>query len=139
MLICCRYSLENNGNGLFTIDAASGLVTTLGPLDRELQDEFSLVVKATDAGLLPLDAVVTLDIHIDDVNDNAPRFLQREYSVFVREPTNQGALFCPAFLHIHLVVSPSISPSSWLRVCHALFVLQSLSLALLSLSSSLYL
>ena len=86
-----RYSLVDDGEGRFTIDSNSGMVTTTTTLDRELEDSYQLVVMAADDGLLSRSAVVTLDVHVDDLNDNAPRFLQREYNVFIREPTNQGA------------------------------------------------
>ena len=87
-----RYSLVDDGEGRFTIDSNSGMVTTTTTLDRELEDSYQLVVMAADDGLLSRSAVVTLDVHVDDLNDNAPRFLQREYNVFIREPTNQGML-----------------------------------------------
>lgn len=86
----CRFSLVDDGGGRFVIDADSGVVSTTTPLDREMASQHVLVVKATDAGLLPRSAVVTLSVDVDDVNDNAPRFLQRQYGVFIREPTNQG-------------------------------------------------
>ena len=82
----------DDGEGRFTIDSTSGLVTTTTSLDRELEDSYQLVVMAADDGLLSRSAVVTLDVHVDDLNDNAPRFLQRQYNVFIREPTNQGTL-----------------------------------------------
>ena len=87
-----RYSLVDDGEGRFTIDSTTGLVTTTTTLDRELEDSYQLVVMAADDGLLSRSAVVTLDVHVDDLNDNAPRFLQRQYNVFIREPTNQGTL-----------------------------------------------
>ena len=95
-----RYSLVDNGEGRFTIDSTSGLVTTTTSLDRELEDSYQLVVMAADDGLLSRSAVVTLDVHVDDLNDNAPRFLQRQYNVFIREPTNQGMFESVSILKI---------------------------------------
>ena len=82
-----RYSLIDDGEGRFTIDSISGLVSTTTSLDRELEDSYQLVVMAADDGLLSHSAVVTLDVNVDDINDNAPHFLQRQYNVFIREPS----------------------------------------------------
>ena len=66
-----EYSLFGS-DGLFLIDPASGNVFASGPLDRELQDVYSLVVVAMDAGSPQMSASVGLIVDIVDVNDNAP-------------------------------------------------------------------
>lgn len=55
-------------------------MTAVADLDRETQDRYELVVKATDmAGQLGgLSGSTTVTIVITDVNDNPPRFLQSE-------------------------------------------------------------
>ncbi len=87
-----RYSLFEDGSGQFLVDPASGLVSTAAILDREAQEDYHLVVMATDEGLMSHSAQVTLNVHIQDLNDNSPRFLQRSYTVFIREPTDQGTI-----------------------------------------------
>ena len=49
-----------------------GELSTLTALDREKKDAYSLVAKATDGGGQSCQADVAL--HVEDVNDNAPRF-----------------------------------------------------------------
>lgn len=56
-------------------------MTAVADLDRETQDRYELVVKATDmAGQMGgLSGSTTVTIVITDVNDNPPRFPQSEY------------------------------------------------------------
>lgn len=57
-------------------------MTAVADLDRETQDRYELVVKATDmAGQMGgLSGSTTVTIVITDVNDNPPRFTQSESS-----------------------------------------------------------
>ncbi|XP_044541036.1 protocadherin gamma-B5-like, partial [Gracilinanus agilis] len=58
---------------------------TDGPLDREQTPEYNITVTATDKGNPPLSTSRTLTLHIADVNDNTPIFLQPSYVVYVPE------------------------------------------------------
>lgn len=62
-----------------------GELTTLTALDREKKDIYSLVAKATDGGGQSCQADVTL--HVEDVNDNAPRFFPSHCAVAVFDNT----------------------------------------------------
>ncbi|XP_037958849.1 protein dachsous [Teleopsis dalmanni] len=69
------YSLANETQWLFAIDNKSGLITTVGPLDRERQHIYNFMVVATDGGRYDSrSARVPVQIIIDDVNDNKPIF-----------------------------------------------------------------
>lgn len=63
----------------------AGELTTLTALDRERKDVYNLVAKATDGGGQSCQAEVTL--HIEDVNDNAPRFFPSHCAVAVFDNT----------------------------------------------------
>ena len=66
---------------LSSIPPSLGLImTAVADLDRETQDRYELVVKATDmAGQMGgLSGSTTVTIVITDVNDNPPRFPQSE-------------------------------------------------------------
>ncbi|XP_039607150.1 protocadherin Fat 4 isoform X1 [Polypterus senegalus] len=63
----------NHGNS-FTINKATGEIKSNGPLDREKEAQYLLIVKATDKGSPPKSATVKVIIHVLDVNDNAPKF-----------------------------------------------------------------
>ncbi|CAI5780402.1 protocadherin-10-like [Podarcis raffonei] len=69
------------------------LVTT-DPLDREAVPEYNISITARDRGSPALATRKTLTVHVSDINDNAPRFLQPSYSVYVMENNAPGASIC---------------------------------------------
>ncbi|KAH8260153.1 hypothetical protein KR026_003918, partial [Drosophila bipectinata] len=74
------YSLANESQWQFAIDSSSGLITTVGKLDRELQASYSFMVVATDGGRYEVkSASVSVQIHVLDVNDNRPVFERYPY------------------------------------------------------------
>uniref|UniRef100_A0A7N4V541 Protocadherin gamma subfamily C, 3 n=1 Tax=Sarcophilus harrisii TaxID=9305 RepID=A0A7N4V541_SARHA len=64
---------------------------TDGPLDREQTPQYNVTVTASDKGKPPLSTSKTLTLHIADVNDNPPVFLQSSYVVYVPENNPSGA------------------------------------------------
>ncbi|XP_068600655.1 protocadherin Fat 3 [Brachionichthys hirsutus] len=86
------YSLLDSFMGFFSIDPLSGTVTLERPLDRESRDAYQLCVQATDqAGQQgALSSQVDLTIMVLDVNDNAPVFQRRDYTVTVPEDVAVG-------------------------------------------------
>ncbi|KAK7925920.1 hypothetical protein WMY93_008230 [Mugilogobius chulae] len=86
------YSLVDSVNGFFSIDPISGVVILERPLDRESRDSYRIRVQATDqAGQQgALSSQVDLTILVLDVNDNAPVFQRRDYSVTVPEDVAVG-------------------------------------------------
>ncbi|XP_062281319.1 protocadherin gamma-C5-like isoform X2 [Scomber scombrus] len=96
-LISAR-DLDSGMNGKVTLSVQQGLpfklnsafgmhysLTTAGKLDRETVPEYTVVIKATDAGSPPLSSQTTFVVKIADVNDNAPIFSQPSYSVDIPE------------------------------------------------------
>ncbi|KAH8282937.1 hypothetical protein KR054_010997, partial [Drosophila jambulina] len=74
------YSLANETQWQFAIDSESGLITTVGKLDRELQASYSFMVLATDGGRYEVrSASVSVQINVLDVNDNRPVFERYPY------------------------------------------------------------
>ncbi|KAM6455389.1 protocadherin-10-like isoform 1-T2 [Liasis olivaceus] len=69
------------------------LVTT-APLDREAVPEYNVSITAQDLGSPALTTRKTLTVQVSDINDNAPRFLQPSYSVYVTENNAPGASIC---------------------------------------------
>ncbi|XP_037107805.1 cadherin-22-like [Syngnathus acus] len=77
-----------DGEKFFTVGRHTGIImTAVADLDRETQDRYELVVKATDmAGQMGgLSGSTTVTIVITDVNDNPPRFPQKMYQFMVSE------------------------------------------------------
>ncbi|KAL4624338.1 cadherin-22 [Arapaima gigas] len=82
-----------DGEKFFTVDSQTGVIrTAVADLDRETQDRYELVVKATDmAGQMGgLSGSTTVTIVITDVNDNPPRFPQKMYQFSVSESAAVG-------------------------------------------------
>ncbi|XP_044515809.1 protocadherin gamma-B7-like [Gracilinanus agilis] len=64
---------------------------TDGALDREQTPEYNITLTATDKGNPPLYTSKTFTLHVADVNDNPPVFLQPSYVVYVPENNPSGA------------------------------------------------
>uniref|UniRef100_A0A8D2L4T7 Protocadherin-16 n=1 Tax=Varanus komodoensis TaxID=61221 RepID=A0A8D2L4T7_VARKO len=59
-------------NGLYHINAQTGIITTAAILDREIWAQTRLVLTATDRGSPPLVGSATLTVVVMDLNDNSP-------------------------------------------------------------------
>ena len=81
-----NYYLVNTGVP-FSVDAASGVLSMSGRIDREEQDMYSLDVKVTDEGdsnNLVRSTVITINIPIFDIDDNLPIIVE-PYVFYVTE------------------------------------------------------
>ncbi|KYB28093.1 Protein dachsous-like Protein [Tribolium castaneum] len=91
-----RYKIVNNGatGGLFNVDPKLGHLTLTRHLDYETTQRHSLIITATDTGIPPLSANLTVLVEVQDVNDNPPVFERNEYSKSVEEsrPVNSQIL-----------------------------------------------
>lgn len=86
-----RYSLLGDKASRFSVDAATGLVSTAEVLDREETPLYHLTLVAQDASPTePRAAAVNVTIVVADANDNAPRFSAVRYAVHVPERTQTG-------------------------------------------------
>ncbi|KAJ8405248.1 hypothetical protein AAFF_G00322390 [Aldrovandia affinis] len=63
-------------------------------LDRESVSEYNITLTARDLGAPPLSTRKTLLVQVSDINDNAPRFVQPSYTVYVTENNAPGASIC---------------------------------------------
>ncbi|XP_072251830.1 protocadherin gamma-A5-like isoform X27 [Leuresthes tenuis] len=62
------------------------------PLDREKQDQISLVLTAVDGGEPQMSGTILIVITVLDVNDNAPVFTQQTYKATVTENAPTGTV-----------------------------------------------
>ncbi|XP_075338212.1 protocadherin gamma-A2-like [Odontesthes bonariensis] len=62
------------------------------PLDREKQDQISLVLTAVDGGEPQMSGTMLIVITVLDVNDNAPVFTQKTYRATVTENSPKGTV-----------------------------------------------
>ena len=83
------YSIVSGNDGHFTVDPDTGQIWTSGQLDRETMATYTLVVRASDGRQ---SRVATLEVSIQDVNDNDPVFTKSTYSFSVPENHDVGTV-----------------------------------------------
>ncbi|XP_067890087.1 protocadherin Fat 3a isoform X2 [Heterodontus francisci] len=81
---------DGNVDSCFNIEMETGWLTVLMPMDRELTDKYILNITICDLGSPPKCAWRLMTVHIQDDNDNKPRFLLESYSVSIPEDTVIG-------------------------------------------------
>uniref|UniRef100_A0A3B4AC03 Cadherin domain-containing protein n=1 Tax=Periophthalmus magnuspinnatus TaxID=409849 RepID=A0A3B4AC03_9GOBI len=80
-----------NPMGRFGISKTSGIFESIGvPFDREIQDLYEIIVKVEDSHTPPRTATTLVKVYIDDVNDNAPYFLNLPFSVVISDDIEPG-------------------------------------------------
>ncbi|XP_061786258.1 protocadherin alpha-2-like isoform X5 [Nerophis lumbriciformis] len=65
-----------------------------GALDRENTSLYNVSVIASDEGSPPLSTGSIITVHVSDVNDNAPRFMEPVINVYVKENSPTGKFIC---------------------------------------------
>ncbi|XP_060771157.1 protocadherin alpha-2-like [Neoarius graeffei] len=63
-------------------------------LDREKNAEYNITVIAVDEGSPPLYSTKVINIRVADVNDNAPRFLDKIVYAYLNENSKIGSVIC---------------------------------------------
>ena len=82
------YSIKSNAGGnsdWFEVNAESGLITTRGQVDCEVDSHPSFWLVATDHGSPPLSSSVSVTVSVRDVNDKEPTFDTSLYTASVPE------------------------------------------------------
>ncbi|XP_018422188.1 PREDICTED: protocadherin alpha-13-like [Nanorana parkeri] len=67
-----------------SVNPENGKVFALLSFDHEQVAYFQCHIRATDAGLPPLSSNLTLNIFIEDINDNAPLFLSNDLETTIK-------------------------------------------------------
>ena len=86
------YKLWTFGNtGLaFGVNETSGVISTQLELNRERQNVFHLIVQASDESSSNLFTTASVRVTINDINDNAPKFLKETYIFSISESSDSG-------------------------------------------------
>ena len=84
-----RYYMENP---YFTVNPYTGEITTTKPLDYETTSSHTFVVVAQDGGSPVLNGTARVEVTLQNVNDNPPRFSQSVYNEYVTEDAGPGEL-----------------------------------------------
>ncbi|MBN3316900.1 FAT3 protein, partial [Atractosteus spatula] len=85
-----QYSLHGTGAEDFFLDAETGELKTMSPVDREKTPVYKMTARATDGGGRYCKSDIFLTI--EDVNDNPPVFSAKRYTASVYENTATKAL-----------------------------------------------
>uniref|UniRef100_A0A2K5Q1K7 FAT atypical cadherin 4 n=1 Tax=Cebus imitator TaxID=2715852 RepID=A0A2K5Q1K7_CEBIM len=78
-----------NEDNAFTL-SASGELRVTQSLDRETKEHFVLTITATDSGSPALTGTGTINVIVDDVNDNVPTFASKAYFTTIPEDAPTG-------------------------------------------------
>uniref|UniRef100_A0A8D0C1L3 Cadherin-like protein 26 n=1 Tax=Salvator merianae TaxID=96440 RepID=A0A8D0C1L3_SALMN len=70
---------------VFTVDSSSGTIRITGCSDYEAARSFRLLIKATDHGRPRLSSTATINIALEDSNNNPPKFTQDNYRLDISE------------------------------------------------------
>lgn len=89
-----RYELMIKQNELFSLDSHSGVLRTKQTLDREICENYRLAIRAHDLGIpnRKYSSIVFVDLHVNNVNDHVPYFLDEFYHFQVDENLPIGTI-----------------------------------------------
>ncbi|XP_029453376.1 LOW QUALITY PROTEIN: cadherin EGF LAG seven-pass G-type receptor 3 [Rhinatrema bivittatum] len=83
--------ISGNSRGQFAIDSVTGEIQVVAPLDFEVEREYSLRIRAQDAGRPPLsNNTGMVSIQVMDINDHTPIFVSTPFQVSVLENAAVG-------------------------------------------------
>uniref|UniRef100_A0A671L952 Protocadherin-16 n=1 Tax=Sinocyclocheilus anshuiensis TaxID=1608454 RepID=A0A671L952_9TELE len=91
-----QYSIlqnEETHSDWFSIDAVTGIITTLTQLDYETKPMPSVTVVAADRGRPPLSSTAVVKVILQDINDNEPVFGSKFYNASIKENAAAGICF----------------------------------------------
>ncbi|XP_024879658.1 fat-like cadherin-related tumor suppressor homolog isoform X4 [Temnothorax curvispinosus] len=87
-----RFYLTGDNNDKFSLDKETGVLKTVGQLDRETQAKYSLTAHVQDRDKPTWECSSQLEILVSDLNDNAPKFTMSTYSSTLPEDVEIGTL-----------------------------------------------
>ncbi|XP_068225068.1 protein dachsous-like, partial [Palaemon carinicauda] len=82
---------SGNEDGSFSLGYETGILTIIKTLDREHATHYHINVTASDHGQPPRSAMQVIEVFVEDVNDNSPKFGQLVYHANVSEGAPPGA------------------------------------------------
>lgn len=83
-------AVEQKYPGTFLLEPMTGQLTTKAGLDREKNDFYNIQIVAKDQGTPQQSSTATVQLLVEDVNDNHPKFYPKQYFIAVPEETTVG-------------------------------------------------
>ena len=83
----------SSGTSKFRIDSTSGVISTIGALERDGaagKAYYDIALVATDGGASPRTTTRTLRVGVVNINDNTPTFSQSVYQASIAESQASG-------------------------------------------------
>lgn len=87
-----RFYLDGERNEQFSLDKETGILKTVGQLDREVQAKYTLTARVQDRDKPEWECSSQLEIIVSDLNDNPPKFTMQSYSSSLPEDVEIGTL-----------------------------------------------
>jgi protocadherin Fat 1/2/3 len=85
------YSIvAGNEHRKFRVNPKSGVIVVAGEIDHEISKDYFLTIQAQDGGEPPLSNHATVNITVQDLNDNSPVFGRPSYSALINEAAEMG-------------------------------------------------
>ena len=76
-----KFQLVDDFGGLFAIDEQSGNISVEGRLHKGTRDQYLLEIVVSDGGTPSLNDTTTMNLTIEEVNDNTPFFIEPDETV----------------------------------------------------------
>uniref|UniRef100_UPI00398ED930 protocadherin-16-like n=1 Tax=Pristiophorus japonicus TaxID=55135 RepID=UPI00398ED930 len=89
--------VEGDPEGHFRIERDSGVLSTHRGLDRESTSLYTLTILARDQGHPQHSSMVSVSVHVLDINDNSPLFTESSYTVDMSEDSAMGSVVLEVF------------------------------------------
>ncbi len=84
--------VSGNEKGKFKIDPESGRIAVKSELDYEEAKQYTLEIRARDRGFFAKTSTTMVKVLLQDVNDNAPEFLEASLAGYIKENSKPGTL-----------------------------------------------
>lgn len=84
-------TLWKGRDGMFAINQSSGEIYTIKDLDREIESHYLLWIRVQDGGSPPLSTEITVNITVEDINDQTPIFEKQAYTASIPENMTKGS------------------------------------------------
>lgn len=84
------FLMNDEAKAMFSVNTATGRITTTGKLDHETRNEYVLTICARDGATMSRQGCTLVTITVTDVNEGLPTFAKSTYRVEISETSPRG-------------------------------------------------